>query len=197
MQILEILGRYEPCGTLGSGAVGVSLPPAAPSTHAAASHSRSAMVLAGLLALLVVAAVGLWLGRPAPQVTAAAPPHRTVVAAADDRAKPQPAPAAGPALSAELAAIGLGSLRREIEAALANGDCTLVNAALQDSDPVTVTGIAGQQANQSLHPQLASLARADVASAAVRSNFLPGSGSAAADLPRRGVDCNSRDTGPS
>lgn len=150
--------------------------PAPPSIHAAASRSRAAVILAALLALFIVPAGGSrWFTQPLPQSTTALAPQMAVVtaAAARDHAQPvpltpQPVPAVAtaatapktapaPSAPAELAAIGLGSLRREIEAALADSDCTLVNAARRNSGSLIVGGIAGQQANKSFLLQLTSL----------------------------------------
>jgi hypothetical protein len=151
--------------------------PVPPSIPAAASRSRAAVILAALLALFIVPAAGRWFTRPVPQSTTALAPHMAVVTAAATRDHAQPVPltqqpvpavataataaetAPPPPAQAELAAIGLGSLRREIEAALADSDCTLVNAARQDSGILIVSGIAGQQANQSFLMKLASIAQ--------------------------------------
>lgn len=57
-----------------------------------------------------------------------------------------------------MAAISLGSLARQIDAALAGTNCALVNGAAQDSGVITVSGIAGKQAAETLHREIARLA---------------------------------------
>ncbi len=58
----------------------------------------------------------------------------------------------------QVAAIGLGSLRRQIERVLASIPCTLVDSPVQDSGTVTVTGMAGRSADDAVRHEVTDIA---------------------------------------
>ncbi|MGH7156455.1 MAG: hypothetical protein ACREF3_21245 [Acetobacteraceae bacterium] len=89
------------------------------------------------------------LSPPAPPSPTPAPKAATVAS---------PAPSTGPPGREQVAAISLGSLARQIDAALAGTDCALVNGAAQDSGAISVSGIAGTQAAETLHRAISRLA---------------------------------------
>jgi hypothetical protein len=99
---------------------------------------------------------------PPPAVSAVASPPIGGTATSRPIAEPVPSQPASSAPVApapeQIAAIGLGSLRREIERVLASTPCTLVDSVVQDNGTVTVTGIAGRAADDALRRDVTDLA---------------------------------------
>ncbi|HSU04018.1 MAG TPA: hypothetical protein VLI93_00440, partial [Acetobacteraceae bacterium] len=60
--------------------------------------------------------------------------------------------------SEQVAALALGNVRQQIEQALDDARCALVNGVVQDSGTVTVTGMAGREADDALRSQVTDLA---------------------------------------
>jgi serine/threonine-protein kinase len=109
----------------------------------------------------------------APEATESAtpPPPADHFAATQPKAAPPPAPpqaVASPASPSggsiatstpeQVAAIGLGSLRTQIERLLASTPCTLVDSTVQDSGTVTVAGLAGRPADDAVHRKITDIA---------------------------------------
>jgi len=120
----------------------------------------------------------------APETTASTQPPPSAARPAATGPKPEPPPAAPAAVSApaggtaanqpslqptppqspgntsvapppeQVAAIGLGSLRQQIERVLSAAPCVLVDGAVQDGGAVTVTGIAGRLADDALRHEV-------------------------------------------
>lgn len=104
---------------------------------------------------------------PAPTAAPAEPPTAAVPSqpggAAANQPTAQPAPSQPPAnppvaQQEQVATIGPGSLRHQIEQVLSAAPCTLVDGAVQDSGTVTVTGIAGRSAEDALRHKVANAA---------------------------------------
>jgi serine/threonine protein kinase len=97
---------------------------------------------------------------PAPPTAASAAASPPTGGTATSQPIPSQPASRTPVASApeQVAAIGLGSLRREIERVLASTRCTLVDSVVQDSGTVTVTGIAGGSAAEALRHGVTELA---------------------------------------
>jgi len=97
-----------------------------------------------------------------PVASAAASPPPGGRATSPPTAQPTPSQPPGTASVApapeQVAAIGLGSLRREIEQVLSGAPCALVDGTVQDSGTVTVTGMAGRSAYDALRHDVSDLA---------------------------------------
>ena len=97
-----------------------------------------------------------------PAASAAASPPAGGTAAGPSTAQPTPSQPPSTASVApppeQVAAIGLGSLRREIEQVLSGAPCALVDGTVQDSGTVTVTGMAGRSAYDALRHDVSDLA---------------------------------------
>jgi len=96
---------------------------------------------------------------PAPPAAVSAPAAGT--AAAQPTAQPTPSQPPGNASVAppeQVAAIDLGSFRRQIERVLSAAQCVLVNSTVQDNGMVTVTGMAGRSGDDTLRHEVADAA---------------------------------------